>query len=433
MTEEIFNRRIVKGTSPDQDKIIAIFEKTKGGKTRIVYGDKSDKVFLVSDESFKKMRSKPRTGKYILIKYDKYEFTSLKDQYEKTYEEAVMLKELTKGRINLFRTGSTGKTALQLFYDLCPVKQDESQPDKITDKECEILKMAKCGALIWGRKYKGKGYKYDVVSEYPSVMISKSLKIPWGGVEFSQMTKDDFEKLEFFRYGIYHVKVHNPDERLFRENFNNWYSHTDLNYAKMKLKCKLELINDGEDNAMIYNKLKSIRTIFEPFINYLFEFKNKGIKQVKKYLNALWGALCQKNTLDIPAVSEIHDDKMLFSIRPNFRDLKEDHNMNNHTITVYSKNNYYELDYARIGHFILASGRLKISNIILPNLDKCVRCHTDGIILTSPIEHVELGNNIGDLKLEEVGTCEIYDSCNYTFNDQRHGRKEIDNEDICMF
>lgn len=429
---EIFNRRIVKGTSPNEDKIIAIFEKTKDGKTRIFYGDKQ-KVFLVSEESFKNMRSKPRTGKYILIKYDKNDFTSLKDQYEKIYEEAVLLKDLTKGRINLFRTGSTGKTALQLFYDLCPVKDNESQPDKISEKECEILKKAKCGALIWGIKYIGKGFKYDVVSEYPSIMIAKSLKIPWGGVEFQKMTKEEFDKLQFFKYGIFHVKVHDPDFRLFRKNSNNWYSHTDLNYAKNKLKCKLELIIDGEDNAMIYNKLKSIKTVFEPFVNYLFEFKNKGIKQVKKYLNALWGALCQKNTLDISATSEIHDDKMIFSIKPNFKDLKEDHDMNNHTLTVYSKNNYYELDYARISHFILASGRLKISNIILPNLENCVRCHTDGIILKSDIENVELGENIGDLKLEEIGTCEIIDSCNYFFNGEKHGRQEIDIENSCMF
>ena len=44
---------------------------------------------------------------------------------------------LTNGTINLFRTGSTDKTALQLFYDLCPVK--ETEPDPICEKEEAIL------------------------------------------------------------------------------------------------------------------------------------------------------------------------------------------------------------------------------------------------------------------------------------------------------
>jgi hypothetical protein len=106
-------------------------------------------------------------------------------------------------RINLFRTGSTGKTALQLFYDTCPVK--ETDPDAICEKETKILQSATNEAMICGIKYKGKVYKYDVVSEYPSIMISRSLKIPFGGVVFSKMTNDEFKDLKFFKYGIYHL------------------------------------------------------------------------------------------------------------------------------------------------------------------------------------------------------------------------------------
>jgi hypothetical protein len=42
---------------------------------------------------------------------------------------------------------------------------------------------------------------------------------------------------------------------------------------------------------------------------------------------------------------------------------------------------YYDSDYARIKPFMLSYGRMKIANIILTNLDKAVRCHTDGIFL----------------------------------------------------
>lgn len=428
MTEIIYNRKLVKGTSPNEDKIIAIFQKNeKEGVTRVLYGDKPDKVYIANEDKFKQYRSKPQTSPYILIKFDKKSYKTLKEQYEKTYKEAVYLKELTKGKINLFRTGSTAKSALQLFYDLCPVK--ETDPDPICTKEEKILQEATNGAMIWVIKYKGKGYKYDVVSEYPSIMISRSLKIPFGGVVFSKMTNDELKDLKFFKYGIYHVKILDLDYRLIRQNGNDWYTHTDLNYAMNELKYKLEIVEDGEDNAMQYTKLRSIRDVFKPFVDYLFELKQKGIKEVKKYINALWGALSQKNTLDV-CFDKIHGNNEIFSSMPNYNDLREDDDPTHHEATIYKKSSYYELPYARIGHFIIASGRLKISNIIRVNLDNVVRVHTDGLILTKPIQNVVLGENIGDLKFEEEGQCTVNNSCDYVFNGVKHGKKE---KEICMF
>lgn len=185
--EPVYDRRIVKGTSPDEDKIIAIFEKTKD-KIRIYYGDK-EKTFIISEEKFNNMRSKPRTAKYLLVRYEKDHYKTLKEQCIDTISEGYYLKALTGGKINLFKTGSTAKTALQLFYDLCPIKY---APDAICDKETEILQKVKNGALIWATKYHGKAYKYDIVSEYASVMTSQYLKIPYGKPEFKTMKKDEF-------------------------------------------------------------------------------------------------------------------------------------------------------------------------------------------------------------------------------------------------
>jgi hypothetical protein len=140
------------------------------------------------------------------------------------------------------------------------------------------------------------------------------------------MTNNDLNDLKFFKYGLYHVKIIDLDYRMMRENGSNWYTHTDLNYAMNELKYNLEIIEDGEDNAMQYTKLRSIRDLFKPFVDYLFEFKNKGIKEVKKYLNALWGAFSQKNTMDVCA-KKIYAGKELFSMMPNFNDIIEDHDM----------------------------------------------------------------------------------------------------------
>jgi len=428
--EPVYERRIVKGTSPDEDKIIAIFEKTKD-KIRIYYGDK-EKTFIISEEKFKKMRASPRTGKYILVRYEKDKFKTLKEQCIQTISEGNYLKTLRCGLINLFRTGSTAKTALQLFYDLTPIKY---APEPICEKETEILQKAKNGALIWGTKYHGKAYKYDVVSEYASVMTSQYLKIPYGKPEFKNMTKDEFEQLSFYSYGIYHVKVHDPDYRVFRVNNENWYTHTDLNYARNELKYRIELVVDGECNAMLYkDNLQSIKTVFAPFVNYLFGFKKEGVKLIKKYLTSLWGKLCEKNTMEVPA-NDIHDDKTIFSMMPNFNDIKKDNNMENHIAKVFNQKQYFELSYARFAPFILASGRLKISNIILKNLDTCVKVHTDSVMLKQEIKGTVTGTNIGDLRYEGCGIANVIDSCTYTLNNEKHGRflTEQKRENINMF
>jgi hypothetical protein len=362
------------------------------------------------------MRKKPRSSKYILIKKDPK--IDIKEQYELTYKEAVKLKELTKGKINIFRTGSVAKTGLQLFYDLC----NPPEPDDICSKEAEILEKCVRGSLIYGIPYKGKGFKYDICSSFPSVMIAKNNHIPYGKPTFEKLKTEEFNKLEYLKYGIYHVKVHNPDFRVFKENKKNWYTHTDLNFAKNKLHYKLELIEDEDINAMIYVNLKSVTKIFKPYIDYLFGFKKQGIKEVKKYINALWGALCQKNEMVVSA-NKTFDSDNIVSMMPNFKELKNCNDIPFHVATIIKKEQIYETNFARIAPFIVACGRSKIVNMILPNIDKVVRTHTDGIILNKPIEHIILGDNIGDLKFEEEGECHILNANDFKFNNIIHGRK----------
>ena len=83
---------------------------------------------------------------------------------------------------------------------------------------------------------------------------------------------------------------------------------------------------------------------------------------------------------------------------------------------VSKKDKLFECDYARIKPFLVSKGRYTISKVIERNLDNCVQCHTDGIILTEPIEPTQkLGNDIGDLKFECEGQCKIVNSTSFKF------------------
>jgi len=193
----------------------------------------------------------------------------------------------------------------------------------------------------------------------------------------------------------------------------NWYTHTDLNYAKNILHYKLELIEDNEVNALLYTELRQCKTLFEPFIDYLFEFKQKGITEIKKYINCLLGALCEKDIITMKTKT-IRENQELVMLKPNFK--KKSGNVCNVTCSIAKKGFLYKTNYVRIEPFLVASGRLIISNIIRVNLDSVVRVHTDGVILKEPVKDVKLGTDIGQLKYEGVGYCEIINGREYTFN-----------------
>jgi hypothetical protein len=60
---------------------------------------------------------------------------------------------------------------------------------------------------------------------------------------------------------------------------------------------------------------------------------------------------------------------------------------------------YYEYDFARILPFLVAKGRYMTSKIIEKQVDSVRWVHTDGFIMSEPIDY-KLGSDIGDLKYE---------------------------------
>ena len=62
----------------------------------------------------------------------------------------------------------------------------------------------------------------------------------------------------------------------------------------------------------------------------------------------------------------------------------------------------YKSGWARIAPFLLAKGRSKISSLIEPYQDICIRCHTDSMNLMEQPPNIVLGDKIGDLVYEGV-------------------------------
>ncbi len=399
------NKRFVIGTSFYDNKEIVIYdpERNKDGNYKCYCLSK--KHFILTPEQKSFYRTPSKDSPYIIVRKNEKDIDlkhlSIRKQCKAINKEAKKLLKLTDGKINLYRTGGVSKTALQLWYHL----DNPPIADDILEDETRILEKCR-GAFMYGFKYKGKGYKYDIVSEYPYLYISKQHKYPYKRGELKILSKQEFDELNFFKFGIYHVIVENTDSRVFRHNEKHWYTHTDLNYAKDKLNAKLTLIEDNETNCLLYSadKLITGNKLFGKFVNFLFPLKRQGFKEVKKYLNCLWGTLCQINTMTI-SDNKIYGDKNIVSITPGKN--------GKHRVETVKMDKYYELPYARIKPFLFSYGRHIIAKIIYKNLDNVLRCHTDGILLKEPIKDVQLGTDLGDLKFEGVGYCEIYNNTQY--------------------
>jgi hypothetical protein len=402
------NRKLVKRTSPYENKLIAVFDILNQTEVTMFSTDGEE---TLSYKDFQQIRDLPRSSKFILIKKNikapDMKYKSISEQYNIIAKEAELLLNLTEGKINLYRTGSVSKTSVQLFYDI----SNPPEPEQIKQFEMEIIENCYNGALIWAIAYKGYGYKFDICSMYPAILRSDHMSWPIGEGKLETLLQSDVQELKYFKYGVYHCIVKNADYRLFKTERNNWYTHIDLNRA-LELKYSIELVEDGKPNALLYTKFINGAKLFRPYMDYLFPFKKAGHKFVKKYINSLAGSLCQTNIMKLPS-DTIYENKKLVSQRPMGNDLNAMFS-GKHLVEITSEEKYYENNFARIKPFLVAKGRSVISKIIEQNLENVVHCHTDGLILKKPIhKDQKLGTDIGDLVFEGEGVCFVKNSTNF--------------------
>lgn len=343
-------------------------------------------------------------SKYILIdREEKKDSLSLEEEYKQLIQDIDTIKIATNGIINLRKTGNIKDTALDLFDKFTKYLKT---PEQILQDEAEWIHNTNTGAIIWAEPYSGTGYKYDIKSMYPSIMISSG-KFPIGRGEFNNL--NTLDNITYFQFGIYRCKVikddNNINNKLFRFNPKHYYTHTSLEHAKI-LGLKIELIKDDKPNFLYYprEKLIGFNEVFSKYVDFVFDLKQKKIPKAKDILNRLWGVLCELDRKQYFCSSDkeinLSPDDEIISLRP----YKLDDDID--IMECVSKKNYYKTSFARLSPFLISRGRFNISNIILPHKENIHRIHTDGFISDSKLD-IKLGENIGDLVFE--GYCE---NCN---------------------
>ena len=324
---------------------------------------------------------------------------SLKEQYNKWIDDANLLKNKTKGLINLYKTGNDKFTILDLFDKYA--KHIENPPN-IYELEAEFINEC-CGAMINAEPYEGPAYDYDFISKYPATLCDVHFNIPMDEGDFYYLTDDEFHAMEYIKYGIYRAVVHKSDDaninKLFKFNFKNYYPHIDLKRAK-ELKLKIELVHDEKPNFIYYSSKteKALKgsEVFKQVINTIYPFKEAKLPRMKVLFTMLWGSLCEKNHKTHTVNNqdkeyiEIDNTEDFVSLRP-FDD-------NNTIIEYKKKDKAFKTGWARMQPFLIAKGKYDLSKTMEPYINDVVRYHTDGFTLKTKPEGIITGDKMGDLK-----------------------------------
>ena len=312
-------------------------------------------------------------------------------------EEANALKEATNGVINMFKTGRISKTAQTLFYQFVRTLK----VDHIYFEEAKFIHWASSGSIMYAEKYKGPAYCYDFVSHYPFLMQDHHMLFPIKEGKLMILTQKEFKSKKFVSYGIYRCKIRPSEDlnknKLFRFSRNNYYTQIDINLA-IEFKFEIEMIEDDKPNMLYYSRECLIQghILFKPFVDYMFDLKQKKVPGSKKVENALWGVLSKcdkmKVTFDLTKGFELHKGKEYIELTPS-----GNRNGNIMKATIVSKDNFFDTDFARIKPFVLAKGRYILKKKALPFIKNIKYMHTDSMITDIKL-NIETGDDLGELQ-----------------------------------
>jgi DNA polymerase type B, organellar and viral len=333
----------------------------------------------------------------------------LKDARDAFLEKADRLKELTNGKVNLFKYPTIAICAQDIFRFMSKIAK---VPEVINAVESSIIDKAFAGGLTYAEKgYKGLGVCYDMNSMYPYFMTDKRLQFSMGAGQPVTLSDSEFASAcaeKYFKYGIYRCIVHKSGDinvdKFFKLNRDNHYTHFDLILA-VELGLKVQLIQDGQFNCYTYDKGNLVQSskLFGEFVNYFYDLKSQ-YKPAKEILNALWGSLCERtrNELYLKDDQEfkLHDDLQITSICP----AKD----GTFKISYRRHDSLFKTNWARIGPFLTSYARMKLVRLVKPYASNIVRMHTDSITLNEDIPVLlTLNKDIGSFKQEYKQQIEI--------------------------
>jgi len=241
-----------------------------------------------------------------------------------------------------------------------------------------------------------KLYSYDGKGFYQYVLSSEDFLIP--DKEGYETTLNELPKRKELKHGFYHVKItsENPNANMvFAFSPEHTYYYYDLYFAmkhKKALDFKIELFQDNEPNAYLYDSLIKSSDIFCKWNTTINELKKEfpENKLLKNLGSKVWGKLVEFNHYIVEG-SEL--DK-------NFDKYKDCNIIRTKIYGAYEEADYREVHYVqdeakpykyniRLKAQLTSYGRSLVSNYAIENIDNLVRIHTDSMSFTQPWKELD--------------------------------------------
>lgn len=356
----------------------------------IYYNEEGLNELLKSDENYKQKIKDIYENYFIEQPYsgDKRTLEEIYNDYIKDAKicnesiNNIMRNKETK-QINLLKH-SMKDVILKLFYEFT---RRISEPKPVDEIEAEWIEKATMGSIIYAKR---GHYDYVETYDFNSQYMSLKCYLPYGKPEYFNL-----ECLEENpQTGIYRAIIEEGND-LIRYNQYNYYTYTDIKIAR-DLGLNVELIQDGNINALIYTEKMPFSVLFGDLVKMLYDLKLKGVNMAKSLLSRIWGTLTEKNKHYL--TTERYD------IDITNKDIEKlTKNQNGYYDLCYSykgAKKYRFPEYARFKPFILGQARYKLLNrAIKYGLDDIVRIHTDSITFNKQI-NLKSYKTLGKLKLE---------------------------------
>jgi hypothetical protein len=231
-------------------------------------------------------------------------------------------------------------------------------------------------------------YGYDFSLFYPSMLASAEFKIPIRKGSEACLKKLN-ENPSKFSIGYYRVQILCTDpnfRKIFAFSPKHVYTHISLQQAfkyQSQFNVKIELIQDGKPNAYLYEsrleRKKDVTTghnIFGKWYETMVALRKEFPKNrlIKELASSLWGRLSSYRTRNL-TLQQIEDQDIDLGGRYIVADyiVKAD---GDDYYKVRDTENPYNFN-LRLKAFLTALGRNKISEVVMNDIDNCVRVYTD--------------------------------------------------------
>lgn len=378
-----------------KDNKIYLYKDFNGEDITVYTGEKFE---TITKQKRNDILSKPFGNGFLLVPSESKKKKHMIKEHKKYISMIEEIKTITEGKVNMFKTGTFGNTALSLFTELNKIKST------VIDKY-EFKYLNNGGGVRYAKKgYEGEAFKYDINSYYPSIMLSRYVRFPITGGTLTDITSEEIDHKRYVKFGIYNAKIYCDDDVKFTILKSNMYTHYEINYAK-KLNLKIEVIGQ----ALLWDKEQTVtlHSVFNKYVTFLYKYKTAH-KKIKLILNALWGALVSKRggifTFEIK-LEEVDKKKHdIVRITP----IGDDFIYCN--LTVKNDVKFYKTSYGRLKSFLLGYARLEMHKLFLKiGYNHVLWSHTDSVVTSIPIHNkITLSNAIGDWKYEGTCDCKIY-------------------------